>query len=459
MPTLSGPFGHPGERVHKREGETMRAGLDSTRQELCASGLRPVGSNPWFWPVVAVLALPVLWGLSAYAVQLVRGLGVTGISNQYFWGLYETNLVTFIGYSNGSVLVSAGLRLTGVRWRAAISRLAEATALVTLLVGAAFAVAQLGRPDRIWRIFLAPQVSSPVLWNLLAIVTYMAALLLYLYLPLIPDLAMAAEWLGKGGGDLRRFYTVLSLGWRGLPAQRRLLTWACRGMAVLIVPVAITVQSVLGWTFSVHLRAGWHGATLGPEFVAGALFSGVALVILVVAAFRRIYRLEPFIGLEHFQCLGLLLLVLGPLYLYFACADLLQESYLLTERSAILLTLLLRTDYAVAFWSSVTLGVVLPALLLTWPRTRTVAGIVVAAALVVGSMWLKRFLVIVPTLAVPVVAHAASQPLYSPTWAEISLTLAGAAAVPLLLALFFLAFPVLALFELDEAARTANRSG
>lgn len=423
-----------------------------TRGEIVGAAMRPVlpGKRYWLW--VGILALPVIWGLVAYGYQVSQGLEVTGLSDQFFWGVYETNLVAFIGYSYGGALVSAILRLTGAGWRAPITRIAEGTALAALLVGAAFALVHLGHPERVWQFFTSPNLISPLIWDFVAILTYLVATVIFFYLPMIPDLAAAADWLNGRAPRLERLYRFLSAGWKGLPSQRRLLNKALVYMAILIIPVAVTVHSVLAWAFSVHLRDGWNSSIFGPYFVMGALFSGVAMVVLITAASRRLFRLESFIGLTQFRNLGYLLMLMGPFYLYFTFSDLLNESYTLNVGSERLLTLLLRTSYAPAFWGVISLGIVLPTLIIAWPRTRTIAGITAASALVVLSMWIKRFLIVVPTLAIPLVAEHAEVTLYSPTWVEISITVAAAFAVPLLLTLLFRVFPILSIDEIEEVA-------
>jgi molybdopterin-containing oxidoreductase family membrane subunit len=412
-----------------------------------------------------VLALPVLGAAAAYGCQVTRGLGVTGLNDQYFWGLYETNLVTFIALSYGGALVSAILRIAGAQWRAPITRMAETTAFVTLLVGAVFAVIHLGRPERSWEFFTRPQFGSPIVWDFIAINTYLVATTIFLYLALIPDLATCAQELGDRGGWRRKLYERLSLGWRGAPHQRSVLARAETVMTFLIIPIAVTVHSVLAWAFSVHVRPGWHSSIFGPYFVVGAIYSGVAAVVLVVSAFRKAYKLEAYIEPKHFTYFGYMIGALALAYAYFTFSDLLTESYVMDEGAEHLLTMLLVSTYGRMFWTFIGLGIVVPALLVAWRRTRTVAGITTAAALVVAMMWMKRFLIIVPTLGVQQIIQTAHRPPYVPSLVEIAISLGALAAVPLLLMLFFRIFPLLSVNEMEDAladhsaARAASRGG
>jgi len=263
----------------------------------------------------------------------------------------------------------------------------------------------------------------------------------------VPDVAAARGGVAGWRGML---YDVLSLGWRGLPEQRRALDRGVTAVAVMIIPIAVMVHSVLSWAFALTGRPGWHSTIFAPYFVVGALYSGVAMVILVVAGFRWGYGLGPYIGLKHFRYLGYLMLTLDLLYLYFTFTELLTEGYVMNEETAPVLEAMLVGQYAPFFWLFILAGGVTPLLLVALPRTRTVAGIVVAAGLVVAGMWLKRLLIIVPTVAHPLIAGAWGA--FEPTWVALGITVGAAAAIPLLLMLFFKLFPILSIDEMEELA-------
>jgi Ni/Fe-hydrogenase subunit HybB-like protein len=429
------------------------------RTEIRTAALRPVlRGGRWFWPLAALLSLPVLGALGAWSYQLSQGLQVTGLNDQIFWGMYITNLVTFIGFSYGGALVSAILHLTGAGWRAPVTRLAEATALVTLVIGALFIFADLGHVDRIWEFLVTPNGSSPLIWDAIAVSTYLLATLVFLYLPLIPDLAAGRQWAGEElGGWRSRLYRLLSVGWTGLPRQRQVLEWGTTAMAILIIPIAVAVHSVLSWAFALTARDGWHSTIYGPYFVVGALFSGVAMVILVVLAFRRAYNLQAYITPRHVRNLGFIMLVLGLTYLYFTFNELLTEGYLVAEPTQRLLESLLTGPYSTQFWLFVVGGGLLPVLLIALPWTRNTAGIGLAAFLAASGMWLKRFLIVVPPQSVPLIAGAAGT--YRPSWVEGLISLGGLAAIPLGLMLFFRLFPVLSIDEMEAGASEGGDVG
>jgi len=415
------------------------------------AALRPLGpSSRRFWALAAVLAILTAWSTAAWVVQLVNGLGVAGYDDRSFWGIYEANLVSFIAVSYGGALVSAILRLTHARWRAPITRLAEAMALVSLLVGMVFAIVHLGRPERVWRMVVTPQLSSPIFWDLVVISTYLLTTAIFLYLPLIPDVALLRDRFADRSGSRARLYRVLATGWTGRPDQRRALERGITAIAILIIPIAVLVHSVLSWAFALTGRPGWNSTIMAPYFVVAALYAGVAMVILVVAGFRAGYHLERFITLQHFQYLGYLLLTLNLAYLYFTFAELLTEGYVQTEETVAVLESLLLGRYASLFLLFNLIGGLIPFLLVAIPRTRTIPGIVIAAVLVVAGMWLKRMLIVVPAVTHPLIAGAWGT--LQVTWVAAGLTIGAAAAIPLLLMLFFKLFPVLSIYELEEAA-------
>jgi molybdopterin-containing oxidoreductase family membrane subunit len=425
--------------------------------DVRAAAIRPFAPSSWrFWTLAAVLALLVVWGGVAFGVQFVGGLTVAGYSDRGFWGIYEANLVAFIAVSYGGALVSAILRLTNAGWRAPITRLAEAMAVFSLLVGMTFAIIHLGRPDRVWRMVVTPQFDSPIFWDLVVITTYLVATIIFLYLPLIPDLAAVGESLPAGGWRAR-LYRALALNWHGLPRQREVLARGILIVAILIIPLAVFVHSVLAWAFAFTGRPGWNSTIFAPYFVVAALYSGIAMVILVVAGFRAGYHLNRYITLKHFRYLAYLMIVLDVMYMYFTWVELMTEGYVMSEEIVPILEALLIGTYAIFFWSFMLVGGLIPLLLVAWSRTRTITGIVIAATLVVAALWLKRMLIVLPAVAHPLISGAWGS--FQVTWVAIGITVGAAAAIPLLLMLFFKFFPILAIDEMEEVASDEARRG
>ncbi|MFN3477516.1 MAG: NrfD/PsrC family molybdoenzyme membrane anchor subunit, partial [Candidatus Methylomirabilales bacterium] len=251
---------------------------EKAKDELLLEPILKTGKG--FYITVGILSAIVLWALYAYSVQLRYGLGVTGLNRPIFWGVYITNFVFFIGISHAGTLISAILRLCKAEWRRPITRAAEVITVLVLFFGVASVIMDLGRPDRALNIIKHANLSSPLLWDVISIGTYLTASTIYLYLPLIPDIALLRN---QVRGWRRRLYAPLALGWRGTEGQRRRLDRGIAIMAVLVIPIAVSVHTVVSWIFGMTLRAGWNSTIFGPYFVSGALFSGAAAVVTAMA--------------------------------------------------------------------------------------------------------------------------------------------------------------------------------
>jgi hypothetical protein len=219
-------------------------------------------------------------------------------------------------------------------------------------------------------------------------------------------------------------------------------------VSVMIIPLAVSVHSVLSWAFSSTGRPWWHESIWAPQFVVAALYSGVALVILVVAGFRRGYHLQGLIHERHFVRMGFILATFGATYLYLTFADLLPGSYVGDPGSASVFTDLLTGRLSLWFWLFVVAGGVLPLLLVALPWTRNVAGMVIASCLVLPMMWLKRILLVIGPATYDTITQTFGT--YHFTWVPIAITLAATAAVPLMLMLLFRVVPLLSIDEIEE---------
>jgi len=430
------------------EGRAVPTAPATDPDPLVEAALRPMlHPGRGFWVAVLLAGAVVAIGAVAYAVQLATGLGVTGLSDQVFWGLYEATLVSFIGFSYGGALVSAILRLVDASWRGPVTRIAEATALATLLVGALFPIIHLGRPERLLEIIFQPQFNSPIVWDLVAIATYMVATLILFGLPLVADLGILRDRPAVGPRR-RRIFGWLSFGWRGTAQQRRALDRALTVIAILIIPLAVVVHTVLSYAFSLTSRPGWHSTIFGPYFVIGAIYSGVAIVIVTALAYRRAYRLHAWIDDQAIRKLGYVLVALGVAYAYATFTEITTEGYVSEVADANVLFALVFEHYSPLFWGFVLFGLVLPVGVMTFSRLRTANWIGAASAAVIATMYLKRFLIIVPPETQPSIGGAVAT--YTPSWVELAIVAGGAAGIVLILLVIFRFLPVLAIHEIRE---------
>jgi molybdopterin-containing oxidoreductase family membrane subunit len=405
-------------------------------------------TGPKFWIFIGILTALWLWGMFAWWTQLRRGLGVTGLSVPVYWGLYITNFVFFIGISHAGTLISAILRLTQAEWRRSITRAAEVITVLVLFFGVGCVILDLGRPDRMLNVLKHPNFSSPLLWDVTSITVYLIASTVYLFLPLIPDIAILRDHMPKR----RWLYSILALGWSGSERQQRRLNLAISIMAVAVIPIAVSVHTVVSWVFAMTVQPMWHSTIFGPYFVVGAIFSGIAAIIIAMAIIRRAYHLEEYLKPIHFNNLGILLLVMACLWFYFTFAEFLTTYYGAEPSHMEVFRSKTEGEFSPYFWIMVTSCFVIPMALLGNHRTRnTVWGTVAASVSVELGMWLERFLIVVPSLSHPRLPMEASS--YHASWVEWSLLISFLSMFILLYAVFTKLFPIVSIWEIHEGRK------
>ena len=272
--------------------------------------------------LVLILGALVALGFAAYLRQLILGLGVTAMDRPVYWSTYMVNFVFFIGISHAGTLISAILRVTGAEWRRPITRVAEAITVFALMVGTLQIVIDMGRPDRLPFTLLYGRLQSPILWDIVSVTVYFLSSVTYLYLPLMPDAAILRDNCPPDAPAWqRRLYTLLALGWRGNHEQWVRLEKAIAVLAVLIIPVAVSVHSIISWILATTVQPGWHSTIFGPYFVVGAIFSGIGALFLAMTGVRKALGLESYIGPRQYRNLGLLFIAMNAIWFYFTYAE------------------------------------------------------------------------------------------------------------------------------------------
>ena len=413
--------------------------------------LRPLMNTSWrFYGLVAVLGAIVLAGLTAWVTQMYFGFGISGIKWPIYWGFFVTNFVFWIGISHAGTLISAILRLVNAGWRRPVTRCAEVITTFALMIGALFPIIHLGRPWLAWWLFpypserlIWPNFRSPLVWDFFAINTYLTGSLLFLVLPMIPDFAIVRD---KSTGLRHKIYKVLALGWRGTPKQWHRLESAMSIMAIAIIPVAVSVHTIVSYDFSMAPVPMWQSTIFGPYFVAGAIFSGIAGLIIAMAFLRKFLHLEEYLLPVHFHNLGKLLLVMALLWGYFVFNERLVTYYSNATFEMNVFWQTQRLRWAPLFWTMVLVNFVLPLIILGIKKFRTITGCVIASIGVVIGMWLERYLIIVPSLGTKYLPY--SYGTYSPQPVEIIITIATFAAMSLLYVLFAKVVPIISIWEM-----------
>ena len=413
-----------------------------------------------FYAAVAILAAMVLAGFGAWAAQIYLGIGETGLNWPVYWGFYLVNFVFWIGISHAGTLISAILRLVNAGWRRPVTRCAEAITAFALMIGGMFPLIHLGRP---WLFFwlipypsdrgIWPNFRSPLVWDFFAIGTYLTASTLFLILPMIPDFALVRD---RTDGMRKRIYGVLALGWQGTPKQWHRLESAMHIMAIAIIPIAVSVHTIVSFDFSMALVPMWHSTIFGPYFVTGAIFSGIAGLIIAMAILRKVLHLEDYLKPLHFQNLGKLMLTMSLLWGYFVFNERLTVWYgnELHEMGVFWATL--TGEYAPFFWIMVICNFVIPVPVLGIRKLRTITGTVIASCGVVVGMWLERFLIVIPSLSYKQLPYSWGS--YLPGWPELMIMASSFAGMTLLYLLFSKFVPIISIWELKGDHSTDRRT-
>ena len=416
-------------------------------EERVLSPLTRTGKG--YYVILGALLLVIGWAAFAYSFQLREGLIVTGMRDRILWGLYISLFVFFIGISHAGTLISAILRVSKAQWRVPITRMAEFITVVALSVGGLMILFDMGRPERLHHMVLFGHWQSPLIWDFVAITTYLTGSYIYLYVPLIPDLALARDRIGATVHPLKRmFFQVFSMGWQGTLQQKRYLAVALGVMMIIIIPVAVSVHTVVSWVFGMTLREPWDNPMFGAFFVAGAIYSGIATIIIVMVLIRKAYRLEQYITTQHFINLAYMMAGLGLIMMYFNILEFVTTGYKLVGEEEEHFRALFTGALAPYYWFYGLGGLVLPVLIMLFPWTRNMVGIVTAAIFVDIGMFMERYFIVVGGTRLPTMPYEPGT--YAPTWVEWSIMAGGFALFALIILVIIKIVPVIAIWEVAE---------
>jgi Ni/Fe-hydrogenase subunit HybB-like protein len=428
-----------------------------THKQINQELLGNVLSTPiWWFVLVALLAVVVAGAGSAFGFMVNQGLGVTGLSRPVFWGLFITNFIFWVGISHAGVMISAILRLSQAEWRRPMTRAAETMTVFALMTAAIMPLVHAGRPWRIiYWIFpydfsrgIWPDIRSPLIWDPAAIFTYLTGSTLFVFTALIPDLAVIRD---RTTGWRHVVYGVLAMGWHGSPRQWKLQTIAGILLSALILPVFVSVHSIVSWDFGMSLVPSWHVTVFAPYFVVGAVLSGVAAVITLMIVMRVLFKWQNYIWEEHIDAIARLLIVVAVgwhflFWLEFVFALWLRESQDLTVWQL----RMFEPPWSWFFLIFYAFSFAIPVPLWLFRRVRRNLMVMFILSLMVNvGMFLERFIIIVPALMrkQPFVFDYAS---YRPSLVEITIVGGTFAMVGFLLLLFSKFFPLIPLWEAKE---------
>ncbi|MEJ2208242.1 MAG: polysulfide reductase NrfD, partial [Anaerolineae bacterium] len=435
-------------------------------EEMAGWVLRPLGAGgTFYWVALVILAGAVVVGGLTWLYQMYWGIGVTGLNRPVMWAVYITNFVYFIGIGVAGTFISAVLRLLNFSWRAPVTRAAETLTVFALATSALFPLIHLGRT---WKSYwmlpypnqrqMWPSYHSALIWDMTAILTYLSSSILFAWLAMLPDLGLARDRFEDGWRHT--FFEILAVGWRGTERQWRTLKAAITLFSLAIIPVMVFMHTIVGWDFAMAIQPGWHSSVFGPYFVSGALLSGVAAVIILMAILRRTLHLEYFLRPEHFDGMAKLLLLFSIAWAYMYFNDFLVPWYGQGPPEKVIQRLFERGQ-ATPLWALMLFtNVLLPWVTLWSRRLRTSVSVVVAVSVMVQiGMYLERYLIVAVTLGRNELPFDWGS--YLPRWPEILITIGAFSLVGLLFLLSVKLLPMIPLWEVQEGQmlRTLRRIG
>ncbi len=410
-----------------------------------------------YWLALAVAVVLVGAGAWSWSVALREGLHITGLNEPVMWGSLITTFVFFIGVSHSGTLVSAILFFTRSPLRAAIGRSAEAMTVFTILTAGLYPIIHIGRSWLFYWLLPYPNqrqlwtnFRSPLTWDVFAVSCYVTVSALFLYMGMLPDFALLAK---RMTGPRRLLYRVLSLGWAGTDGEWRLFERAYPIFAGVVIPLAVSVHSVVSWDFAMSLMPGWHSAIFAPYFVAGAIFSGIAVAILLLSGLRSGFQLGRYITADHFELLAKLLLATSVVMTFTYATEFFMAFYRGSAAEVEIFRWRATGAYAPVFWGVVTCNSIAP-LALFWPRVRrNLPALITIAVMVTVGMWFERFLFIVTTLAHSYVSQSWGS--YVPTFRESLICLGGFGWFSMLFLLFIKLLPCMSISETMQSQHAA----
>lgn len=406
-----------------------------------------------FWTVLFLLSIAV--GAYALYLQIAKGHGVTGMRDNVVWGLFIVNFIFFIGLSYAGAIIAGVLHLFKVSWGKPIVRLAQLMTIISVVVGPVFILLCVGRFDRLHHLFIYPRIQSPMTWDVMAVLTFFAGAVLFWYMGMIRDFAVYRDAGLKIPAWKQKLYKFLAIGYRGAASQKRHLIISQNLLAIIMIPLSIIVASILSWIFGMTLRPGWHSTIFGPYFVLGALYSGVGVLIVSMWVYRKMYALDRYFTDRHFNYLGYAMMVLGAAYGYFTFSEYFTAWFGSAKwDNEVIHKLFSMQEYGGWTFFANVAGILLPIIIVAIPSTRKPGWITLSAFVMVMALWVKRYLIIVPTLespALPMQDTRAEFVKYTATWPEWALTIAGVATFLLFFTLMSKLVTVVPVSGLEES--------
>ena len=423
--------------------------------EVNTDVINALTTTTWrYWVTLGIsAATALLFFVAPWIYQIIVGVGAAGMNRNAMWGTYLSNFIFWIGLSHSGTLLSAVLHITQSDWRKSIYRSAEAMTLFSLMTAAMFVMVHVGRvwfvhwtfpipnPMELW-----PNFRSPLMFDVMAILTYLTASSVFIYMGSLPDFAAVRD---RSTGLRRKIYAVMCFGWRGTAHEWHTLGWAYTFFAVLVIPLAVSVHSIVSWDFAMSTVPGLHHTIFAPYFVCGAIYSGTAGIVTVMWMLRKFMGFGRYIGQLHIDNLSKLLLVLSLIWTYINICENFSGWYSGTsfEYEAIWYRIWTGPFWWL-YWEMILFCAVVPLVLFS-RRIRTNWNVMLVISILINiGMLTERFVIVASSLPRKFLPDVFGT--YFPSLVEISITVGSFAIFTTLFLLFVKIFPAVSIYEVKE---------
>ncbi len=409
--------------------------------------------SPLYWFLLSFAVTLAVIGFICWAYQIKTGMGMAGKNNPVGWRFYITDFVFWVGIAHSGTLISAVLFLFRAKFRSSFNRSAEAMTVFAVMTAGLFPIIHLGRAWLFYWLFPYPNqrllwvnFKSPLVWDVFAVSTYFTVSAVFFYVGMIPDLAIARRYFT---GIRKWAYRILSLGWSGTKEEWKHYSRLYMFLAAFATPLVVSVHSVVSWDFAMSIVPGWHTTIFAPYFVAGAIFSGTAMVITLVVPMRKAFRLEKYITQDHFESIAKILLITSLIVTYAYIVEFALAIYSGNIFESTVFKYRLLGTHRHLYWMMLLCNSLIPLTLFIKKLRRSIPYLFVISLFVNVGMWLERYVIIVTSLSKDYDPYAwGTWTLPTPT--EVGITIGSFGFFFTLFLLFTKVLPILSITELEE---------
>jgi molybdopterin-containing oxidoreductase family membrane subunit len=435
---------------------------DKTYHDVTLDVVAPVEgrANKHWWIVFGIALAAFLWGIGCIIYTITNGIGSWGLNKTVNWAWDITNFVWWVGIGHAGTLISAVLLLFRQKWRMAINRSAEAMTIFSVIQAGLFPIIHMGRPWLAYWVLPIPNqfgslwvnFNSPLLWDVFAISTYLSVSLVFWWTGLLPDFAMIRDRAVKP--FQKKIYTLLSFGWSGRAKDWQRFEEVSLVLAGLATPLVLSVHTIVSFDFATSVIPGWHTTIFPPYFVAGAVFSGFAMVNTLLIIMRKVSNLENYITVQHIELMNIVIMITGSIVGVAYMTELFMAWYSGVEYEQYAFLNRATGPYAWAYWSMMICNVFSPQFMWFPKLRRSIMFSFIISIVVNIGMWFERFVIIVTSLHRDYLPS--SWTMFSPTFVDIGIFIGTIGFFFVLFLLYARTFPVIAQAEVKTIMKSSG---